>query len=163
MLCACYFGSMFKTARVVVLVMSTGLVWWWCMQALFIWSGAQQVLSNPAYQSSKFIKVFTEYKPLPRMYADRSIFWKGFVVCGEFAAVAFLIVNNYLRGGWLRRGLVFGILHWCLMVPWFEIYLPYNVMHEPMMLVLFEGLLWLITILLTGLYMSFVVNFKDAR
>ena len=103
-----------------------------------------------------------EYEPLPRMASDNSIVWKGFFVCGIFAATAFLIVNSKFNGGWLKRGVVFGFVYWAIMIPWFEFYLPYNVMNEPLGLVLFEASLWLITILLTACYMSFVLNFRSA-
>lgn len=37
------------------------------------------------------------------------------------------------------------------MVPWFEFYLPWNVMHEPATLVLLEAALWLAVLLTVGL------------
>jgi hypothetical protein len=40
------------------------------------------------------------------------------------------------------------------MVPWFEFYLPWNVMLEPMPLVLLEVLCWLIVQLLVGLALA---------
>ncbi len=149
---------MTKIIRITVLYLTTGFVWRVLMRLFFVTSGAQQILADSNYQSSKFIKVFSEYLPLPRMAADPAIAWKGFFVCGLFAATAFLIVNNFMEDGWVKRGLVFGFLHWCLMIPWFEFYLPYNVMNEPLSLVLLEAALWLFTLLFTGLYMSAVVN-----
>ncbi len=149
-----------KWFRVAILFATAGVVWCCFMQLLFIYSGAQQILADPARQSSKFLKSFTEYEPLPRMASDNSFVWKGFFVCGIFAATAFLIINSKFKGGWLKRGLLFGLLHWAVMTPWFEFYLPYNVMNEPLVLVLFEAGLWLITIMLTSCYMSFVVNFR---
>jgi len=128
---------------------------------MFVQSGAQLILADPKYQSSKFLKVFAEYEPLPRMANDGSIVWKGFFVCGLLAAVGFLMANLLLKGIWLKRGLAFGLLHWLLMTPWFEFYLPYNVMNEPMPLVLLESGLWLITVLLLGVYMSFILNFRS--
>jgi hypothetical protein len=126
---------------------------------MFITTGAQNILANPSYQSAKFMQAFIG-QPLPRMANSPFLVLKGFFICGLLAAVAFIIVNNKISGNWARRGIIFGFMHWLLMVPWFEFYLPYNVMHEPMLLVLFEGLLWLVTLLLTGLYMSFVLNFR---
>jgi len=46
------------------------------------------------------------------------------------------------------------------MIPWFEFYLPYNVMNEPLSLVLLEGLLWLLTIVTVYCITSFIYNFK---
>ena len=149
-----------KWARIIILFSTNGIVWCCSMRLLFIYSGAQQILADPARQSSKFLKSFIEYEPLPRMAGDGSIVWKGFFVCGLLAAAAFMIVNSKLSSGWLKRGLTFGFVHWALMIPWFEFYLPYNVMNEPLTLVFLEVFLWLVTILLTACYMSFVINFR---
>lgn len=146
--------------RNIIAIATTGLVWYVAMQLFFVWSGAQKILGNPAHQSSKFIKAFIEYEPLPLMATDSSIVWKGLMVVGAFLAIAFLLVNHGLKGGWLRKGLLFGLVHWMMMTPWFEFYLPYNVMREPFPLVLLEGGLWLCVALITGLYLSFVVNFR---
>lgn len=152
--------SWVKFFRLIVLFLGSGLVWFAGLNLFFIYSGAQSILGNTDYQSSKFIKVFTEYEPLPRMAADTSIVWKGLLVVGFMAALAFYIINPGLKGKWPKRGLVFGLVHWLLMAPWFEFYLPYNVMHEPMTLVLLEGLLWLCVTGTLGLFMSFVLNYK---
>jgi hypothetical protein len=89
-----------------------------------------------------------------------SVVWKGLLVVGLMAALAFYIINPGLKGRWAKRGLMFGAVHWLLMVPWFEFYLPYNVMLEPMSLVLLESVLWLCITICLGLFMSFVLNYK---
>jgi hypothetical protein len=104
-----------------------------------------------------------EYETLPRMANDPAFLWKGFFICGLFVALAFTIVDANMNGSWLKKGALFGVLNWLLMTPWFEFYLPYNVMNEPLSLVMLEGMLWLFTLLLTGIYMSFVVNFRIKR
>ena len=47
------------------------------------------------------------------------------------------------------------------MVPWFEFYLPWNVMREPFDLVLVEAVCWLVVLLAVGLSMGLVYNFFD--
>lgn len=150
---------MSKAARILLLYVSTGILWRIFMSLMFVTSGAQSVLANPAWQSSKFLHAFMD-SPLPRMAGSSMVVWKGFFFCGLLAARVFLIVNRGLHGDWLRRGLVFGAMHWALMIPWFEFYLPYNVMLEPLGLVMLECFLWFIVLLLTGIYMSFIINFK---
>lgn len=140
-----------------------GWVWYAAMQTFFVWSGAQGILANREYQSSKFIKTFTEYRPLPRMAVDNNVLWMGLMVVGFFAASAFLLLNNKLSGGWLKKGLLFGVINWMLMTPWFEFYLPYNVMNEPMLLVLFEAVLWLCVSLCIGIFLSFTMNYPPGR
>lgn len=151
---------MHVSIRIIILYLTSGPVWCICMRLLFITSGAQQVLASPAYQSSKFLRVFMEYPPLPRMAADALLVWKGFFVCGLLAAGVFTVMSKHIKGSWLRVGSTFGLIHWSLMIPWFEFYLPYNVMHEPLPLVLLECFLWLVTLQLLGIYMSLVMNFR---
>ena len=128
------------------------------MRLFFVWSGAQSILADPGVQSSKFIRNFTEYSPLPRMSNDPMVLWQGFYVCGITSALVFIWLHRHLGGGWAMRGLKFGIIQWALMVPWFEFYLPYNVMHEPLSLVLFEALLWLGVLLTTSICFSAIIS-----
>jgi hypothetical protein len=152
--------TILKQIRYLILFIGSGLVWYLGLNLFFVWSGAQNVLGDPEYQSAKFIKTFTEYAPLPLMAADPSIVWKGLLVVGLLASIAFAIINPNLKGGWVKRGFIFGLVHWLLMTPWFEFYLPYNVMHEPILLVLLEGGLWLCVMLIMAMFMSFTLNFK---
>jgi hypothetical protein len=149
-----------KLPRLIILFPGSGIVWYGALNLFFVYSGAQNILANPDKQSSKFLKVFTEYQPLPMMATNPSIVWKGLLLVGFLTALAFSILNPYLKGNWLKRGMVFGFIHWLVMTPWFEFYLPYNVMHEPLSLVLFEAALWLCLTLTLGLFMSFTLNFK---
>lgn len=150
-----------KLIRAALLFILNAPIWYLMMQLFFVQSGAQGILANPAYQSNKFLQVFMQLQPLPRMATDSSLVIKGFFICGLFMSAAFLMINALLKGGWLKRGLVFGLLQWMLMTPWFEFYLPYNVMQEPLLLVLFEGVLWLATSLATGTCISFIINFRS--
>jgi hypothetical protein len=152
-----YIECMSRTLRSMIIVATAGIIWYLSLQLFFVWSGAQQILANPQYQSNKFLAAFTQ-QPLPLMAEDPSIVWKGLLLVGALLAIAFLIINAYLNGSWLRRGLTFGFLHWLIMTPWFEFYLPHNVMREPLPLVLFECLLWLMVTTTLGLYMSLVIN-----
>ncbi|HUQ83445.1 MAG TPA: hypothetical protein VM076_19985, partial [Gemmatimonadaceae bacterium] len=52
---------------------------------------------------------------------------------------------------WWMRGLRFGALAWTLMVPWFEFYLPWNVLREPASLVALELACWFGVMMLVGL------------
>lgn len=147
--------------RILVLFAGSGFVWYDVMQLCFVYSGAQEILGNPQYQSEKFINVFMSYEPLPRMAKDPYLVVKGLMIAGFFAAGVFLLINDKLKGNWLLRGLTFGFIHWALMTPWVEFYLPYNVMQEPLLLVILEAVLWLCVTLVTGLFMSFVMNFRN--
>jgi len=152
-----------KTLRTIIIFLTSGAAWYYLMQLFFVWSGAQNILASPARQSDKFLKTFMEMEPLPRMATDRYFVLKGFFVIGLFFAAAFAIINPRLKGEWLQRGLLFGAVQWMLTTPWFEFYLPYNVMNEPFALVLLEGALWLGVSLCMGLMLSFIANFKAKR
>lgn len=146
--------------RAVLLCTLSGTLWYLCFMLFFVWSGAQSILANPAYQSAKFLGVFTDIEPLPRMYGDTYLLLKGAYLISLLWAILFLLLQTRFSGGWLSKGARFGTLLWVVMVPWFEFYLPYNVMHEPLPLVLFEALLWLCTLISTGLLFSFILNFR---
>ena len=60
-------------------------------------------------------------------------------------------LSGVWRVAWWKRGLRFGIVSWVLMAPWFEFYLPWNVLHEPAPLVLLELVCWAGVLLIVGL------------
>ncbi len=151
---------MSRRLRIFILLLTSGLLWYLSFYAFFILSNAQRILANPIYQSSKFLKVFTELEPLPRMAQDGFLIYKGFYLIGTLSLLAFLFLNDRLRGNWYRKAISFGVIQWVMMIPWFEFYLPYNVMHEPFTLVLLEGVLWLGTILTVSCANSFIMNYK---
>lgn len=142
----------------VTLLLLTGPVWWIGILIFFVFSGAQQYLGNPEYQSEKFIEVFAVMEPLPRMTENPYFIWVGMFIIGLFPAGVFLYLNNILQGKWWQKGLKYGLIHWALITPWFEFYLPYNVMHEPLPLVILESVLWLLVALFLGLMMAVIIR-----
>ena len=110
---------------------------------LLLFGPAQAILANPAYQSAKFLAVFGQLEPLPRTAGAGWILPAGLLVLGLLYGVAYHFIRRAFVGRpWWKSGLQFGLLAWVLMVPWFEFYLPWNVMHEPAGLVLLEMVLW---------------------
>lgn len=146
--------------RKAIAAVLAGPVWWVGVMVFFGLSGAQGILANPEYQSEKFLQVFASLPPPPRAAQDPWFIWAGMFVIGLFPAFVFFYLNGLLSGSWWRKGLKYGLIHWALVTPWFEFYLPYNVMHEPLPLVLLESVLWLFVALWLGLFLSFVVNFR---
>ena len=116
---------------------------------------AQAVLADPELQSAKFIASFAE-EPLPRMAEMPWIFPGGFVGLGFVHALAFHLLRRGLPASWPRAGLVWGVAAWLVAYPWFEYYLPWNVMREPLPLVLLELACWLGVTLAGGLALAFV-------
>jgi hypothetical protein len=137
------------------------LMWYAGLNIFFGYSGAQSILANPKYQSQKMLDIFFKMQPPAR---DAESTWplvEGFFVTGLFMAIALNIINSKLRGHWLKKGFVLGCTAWMLVIPWFEFYLPYNLMREPFLLVLFECLLWFGVMQLIGFSASFVLNFRS--
>ena len=145
--------------RSLIAIISAGAVWYGALTFLFVLSGAQAILADPSRQSEKFIAAFSQ-EPLPLAAEHPYLLFAGFVVCGALAAAVFSFLNDKFEGGFVRKGLIFGGIQWALMVPWFEFYLPFNVMREPLPLVLLEMALWLGVMLSVGLWVSFVLNFR---
>ena len=111
---------------------------------------AQAILTDPAHQSPKMLAAFFTLEPLPRLSSpDRMLLLV--LVVSVFLVLGYRLSRPDPTRSWWRRGLRFGSLAWLLMVPWFELYLPWNVLHEPMPLVLLEAACWWITLTCSGL------------
>jgi hypothetical protein len=139
--------------RILACGLAAAAAWWAGIVVVF--GPAQAILADPARQSPKFLAAFTE-PPLPRIAEDPGEFALGLVAIGCIHAAVFAWLAPRLPAGTLRRGVAFGIVAWALMVPWFEFYLPWNVMREPLPLVLLEGLCWLVVLVGVGLAIALV-------
>lgn len=127
---------------------------WW-IGLLVVFGPAQMILANPERQSAKFLSVFIQ-PPLPRMAEEPATLPLGLFLVGLIYAGTYEWLAPRLPRPRLRRGLTFGLVAWALMVPWFEFYLPWNVMREPLPLVLLEALCWLLVLLGVGVVISLV-------
>jgi hypothetical protein len=127
----------------------------WGVGLLVVFGPAQMILADPGWQSAKFLSVFTQ-PPLPRIAERAEVLPLGLLLIGTIYACVYESLGRRLPGSFSRKGLAFGLIAWALMVPWFEFYLPWNVMHEPLPLVLLEALCWLLVLLGVGLAISIV-------
>lgn len=143
-----------KLVRILAAGLAGGLAWFIGLTVFF--GPAQAILSDPTLQSAKFLSVFTEIEPLPRVVTQPSLLFVGLAVIGVIHAAVFAALRNGLPGRGWRKGASFGLAAWALMVPWFEFYLPWNVMHEPLALVLLEAVLWAAVLQLVGLAIAVV-------
>ena len=139
----------------VLRILATGVAaaaTWWA-GIMIVFGPAQSILADPARQSAKFLAAFGE-EPLPRMAAHPEVVPLGLLGIGLLYACAFELVGTRLPGSTFVRGIRFGFVAWLLLIPWFEFYLPWNVMLEPWPLVLLEGLCWMIVLLGVGVVTS---------
>lgn len=128
---------------------------------MLLFGPAQAILAAPAYQSEKFLIIFGQLEPLPRTSTAPWILAAGLFAMGLVYGVVYHFVRGAFAGKpWWTRGLRFGAVAWALMVPWFEFYLPWNVMHEPFALVLLEMALWLGVLLIVGITIAAVYEWR---
>jgi hypothetical protein len=137
--------------RIVRASIAGAFAWWVGMQLLF--GPAQALLADERFQSPKMTAIFM-MEPAPRIVTDPWLLPLGFFITALFQAVTFAFVRPALPRGIVTRGLAFGAVAWALFTPWFEFYLPWNLMLEPTLLVAFEMLIWLALLLLVGLAIS---------
>lgn len=150
------------TGRILIGGLVASVVWY--AGLLLVFGPAQQILADPAYQSQKFLDVFTKMEPLPKMYLQPGAFYTGFLMVGTAFSLAFHLAGPWIPSGkTLKRGALFGSVAWLLMNPWFEFYLPWNVMHEPILLVLLEMVLWFIVMIAVGIATVFTHDFLKSR
>ncbi len=139
-----------------------GLAWIGAMMLFF--GPAQAILANPDYQSQKFLYVVGELEPLPRAFEAWWILPLGLIIIGVIYGIVYHFVIKAFAGmHWRKKGVRFGLVAWALMVPWFEFYLPWNVMHEPFMLVILEMVLWLCVLLITGIAIAGVYEWRNTE
>lgn len=139
--------------RILASGVAAATAWW--VGVLVVFGPAQMILADPDRQSAKFLSVFTQPPP-PRMAERPEILPLGLILIGLIYACAYEWLAARMNRARIRSGLTFGLVAWALMVPWFEFYLPWNVMHEPLPLVLLEALCWLLVLLGVGVTISFV-------
>lgn len=122
--------------------------------ALLTFGPAQALLADPELQSAKFVAAFAE-EPLPRMAEHPWLLPAAFLGLGFAHAPAFLLLRRGLPASWPRAGAVYGVAAWLIAYPWFEYYLPWNVMREPLPLVALELACWLAVMLAGGQALAF--------
>ncbi|WP_028969055.1 DUF6789 family protein [Sphingomonas sp. URHD0057] len=140
-------------ARSLLSGLAGGLAWIAAMLLLF--GPAQSILGDPGLQSAKFMNVMADPEQPPRMAGALWIVPVGLMMIAQCHAAVFAWVGDRLPGrSALRRGLAFGLIAWALSFPWFEFYLPWNVMLEPLPLVALELACWLGVMLAVGAAIS---------
>lgn len=128
----------------------------WIAGLVIFFSPAQYFLADPTYQSRKFLEVFSIIEPLPRMEVQPVAFITGFILVGIALSWAYVLLDRWIQGSTYKKGLRFGLVAWLIAFPWFEFYLPWNVMHEPILLVLLELGLWLLVMTGVSITLAYV-------
>lgn len=96
------------------------------------------------------IAAFSPGPSEPRSYAAPAILLVGILGIAVLWGIVYGAIARGWSGSWWRRGLLFGLVAWVFMVPWFEFFLPWNVLHEPATLVALELVCWAVVLLAVG-------------
>jgi hypothetical protein len=122
----------------------------WIAGMILFFAPAQILLTDPAIQSSKMLDAFTA-EPAPRIGEAPWLLPVGVLVIGALWGWIYVWISSGWPAMWWKRGLRFGVVSWVLMAPWFEFYLPWNVLREPPSLVALELACWAGVMLAVGL------------
>jgi hypothetical protein len=132
------------------------------LAGLFLFFGpAQQFLADPELQSPKLMKVFLEIPPAPRISFSPSPAWLGFWLIGLGHAFVFYLVQPRFGRSILRQTICFAAVTWLTMVTWFEFWILWNMMHEPVTLLALELTLWIFVMLLEALALALFFRFSQ--
>ena len=93
---------------------------------------------NKELQSPKLTAVWDDLKPAPLMMSAPISFGLALAVLGAAQGVAFVLVASAMPRGVVKRGLKYGLILWLLSNLAFEILGPFNLLAEPVPLVLVE-------------------------
>jgi len=126
----------------------------WFLGILLVFGPAQAVLGDPGVQSAKLLAAFGPEPAAPRMIEAPALVLAGLLGIGLLWGWVYAWLAGFWPGSWWRRGLRFGVVGWVLMVPWFEFYLPWNVLLEPAPLVALELACWAVVLLGVGLVIA---------
>jgi hypothetical protein len=121
----------------------------WVIGIMLFFGPAQVILTDPQWQSEKMLAAFTD-EPRPRI--DEAP-WAMLIALSAIGVLWGLVFAWLARDSivpWWKRGLRFAVVSWVLMVPWFQFYLPWNVLREPAPLVLLEMACWAGVLLCVG-------------
>ena len=129
-----------------------GAIAWWVGLNL-VFGQAQRWLAHPDLQSAKMMAIY-DMQPLPRTAENPWLLPAGMLVVATVQACAFAYLRPAFPRSLVKRGLAFAAVAWALLVPWFEFYLPWNLMLEPTLLVLLEMTCWAIILALVGIAIS---------
>ena len=146
--------------RVITVGIAGGVSWRYAMRLIF--GSAQKVLTNASWQSAKMLAAFT-LPPVPRTSRQPELLWIGLFLIGILWAAVYRLLAVGWSPPWWRKGLLFWAVSWVIMVPWFEFYLPWNVMLEPFPLVTLELVCWAGVLLVVAVTISGVDHLFSLR
>lgn len=146
-----------RIVSVILAGLAGGIAWIVGMSILFM--PAQAILADPALQSPKFLAVFMDSAHPPHMATTPWAIPLGLMLISQIYAFVYATIQRGLPGRTpTGRGVAFGLVAWALAFTWFEFYLPWNVMLEPVALVAVELACWLGVMLLVGLSIAWTCS-----
>jgi len=124
----------------------------------------RDLLFDPQHQSAKVIAVLFEMEPLPLMFTNGLLYMAMAAGIGAVHGLVFAWIEPVLpRDGAVRRGIAFAVILWALMALYFEFHTPFNMLGEPVPLVLLELFFWVIVLLVHGIVLSLIYGASRAQ
>lgn len=155
-----------KWSRVALAAIAANLTTLVALGALFGNPLVESILYTDQFgQSPKVLSVFLEQEPLPAVtpfwdaaldVSRRELAVHGLLLVWSLAlVVVFAVVWVPRPGTWWRKGLQFGVAVWAILFLFFEAFVPFNMLGEPIRLVGLELTLQLIAMLLSGMVIAY--------
>ncbi|HJU85722.1 MAG TPA: hypothetical protein VJ551_04485 [Nitrososphaeraceae archaeon] len=126
---------------------------------LFMNPVSQEIIfSDSMGQSSKLVAVWTQVEPVPSLVS----LIPALIIMPSVATLVFARFYDLLpMGDRSLKGLSFGIMLWALVAVFFELFTPYGLFGEPLILMAYELTLWLVGLSTIGTLMGILYGRKE--
>lgn len=122
------------------------------LYALFMNPVSQDVIfSNALGQSPKLVAVWSTLEPVPQIES----LLPALLITPSIFGFFFAVLYDSIPGkGKVRKGVAYGIILWGTIAVFFELFAPFGLFGEPLHLLAYELLLWLVGLIAVGLVLS---------
>jgi hypothetical protein len=103
-----------------------------------LYTAANPILFNPAYQGAKVIAVYQSIQPLPLLTSNPAALAAGWILVSMVRTLVFAWFYKGIPGTGIRKGIAWGIAVWLTVVLFSEFYTAINLLGEPLYLAAFE-------------------------
>lgn len=121
---------------------------------------AHPLLFDPDLQSAKLIAVWEDIEPLPLSATAPLMMALIFILVAIGRAFIYRWLANAWPPGVAARALRYALLVWFLSLLFFEMFTPWNLLGEPVVLVLVELAIWAVVVLAEGFVFAAILERK---
>lgn len=126
------------------------------LYGLFMNPISQDIIFSKDYgQSSKLIAVWKQIEPIPSLTS----LLPALLIPPIIYCILFRLFYDTLPGKvGMKKGFFFGIMLWCLIALFFELFTPFGLFGEPIHLLFYELMLWFVGFTMMGTIMGLVYD-----